>query len=76
MTVNNRFGILLAEKSMIERRRIPISEVAEKTGITWKTLQQWANNTVTRYDASVINALCRYFSCQVGDLLVYETTGK
>lgn len=71
MPINNRFGILLAEKSMKERRRIPISEVTEKTGITWKTLQQWANNTVTRFDAPVIEGLCRYFKCTPGELLEY-----
>jgi DNA-binding Xre family transcriptional regulator len=27
---------------------------------------------LTRYDAPVIMALCEYFDCQVGDLLVYE----
>lgn len=71
MPVNNRFGVLLAEKSAKEKRRIPISEVAEKTGITWKTLQQWSNNTVTRFDAPVIEALCKYFGCKIGDLIEY-----
>jgi len=27
---------------------------------------------LTRYDASVIMALCEYFDCQVGDLLIFE----
>jgi putative transcriptional regulator len=72
MTVNNRFGVLLAEKCIKERRRIALSEVAENTGITWKTLQQWSNNTVTRYDAPVIEALCNYFGCTVGELIVHE----
>lgn len=76
MTINNRFGVLLAEKAAREKRRIPVSEVAKVTGITRKTLQSWANNTVTRYDAPVIEALCAYFSCQPGDLLGYSPLGK
>lgn len=72
MTVNNRFGVLLAEKAANEKRRIPVSEVAEKTGVTRKTLQNWANNTITRFDAPVIDALCRYFDCQPGDLFTWS----
>jgi putative transcriptional regulator len=46
--------------------------VGRETGIAWSTLNAWANNQVTRYDAPVIKALCEYFSCQVGDLIVFE----
>ncbi|MGV8027085.1 MAG: helix-turn-helix domain-containing protein [Anaerolineaceae bacterium] len=47
-------------------------DVQRETGIAWSTLNSWANNQVTRYDAPVIKALCEYFDCQVGDLLVFE----
>ena len=47
-------------------------DVQRETGIAWSTLNSWANNQLTRYDAPVIMALCEYFDCQVGDLLVYE----
>lgn len=69
--INNRFGVLLAEKQMNERRRISLSEVARETGIAWPTLQAWANNTVTRYDAPILDALCAYFGVQPGELLEY-----
>lgn len=71
MAVNNRFAVLLAEKSMREKRRISVAEVSRGTGITQRTLMQWAHNTVTRFDAPVISALCAYFNCSVGDLLEY-----
>lgn len=72
MTVNNRFAALLAEKSIQEKRRVTVSEVAEATGITRQTLQLWYKNTVTRFDAPVIDALCRYFDCQPGDLFTWS----
>jgi putative transcriptional regulator len=72
MTVNNRFAILLAEKGMKEKRRVSIAEVSRTTGIAERTLQSWAKNDVTRYDAPVIEALCAYFGCQVGELIVNE----
>ena len=70
--VANRFRMLLAEKATREQHGIAINDVQRETGIAWSTLNSWANNHVTRYDAPVIGALCEYFDCQVGDLLVFE----
>lgn len=70
--ITNRFRILLAEKATREHHSIAINDVQRETGLAWSTLNSWANNTVTRYDAPVIGALCEYFDCQVGDLLIYE----
>jgi len=72
MAVDNRFRVLLAEKEQREKRHIPLSEVARETNISWKTLQGWANNQVSRYDAPVIEALCKYLNCTVGDLIIYH----
>jgi putative transcriptional regulator len=69
--INNRFGILLAEKRMNEKRNISLSEVATKTGISRPTLVAWQNNTVTRFDLPVIEALCQYFEARLSDLLEY-----
>ncbi len=68
----NRLRVLVAQKAEFEKRYISLKEVQRETGIAWTSLQAWANNKVTRYDASVIKALCDYIKCDVGDLLVYE----
>ena len=70
--VVNHFRILLAQKATKQQQNIALMDVQRETGIAWSTLNSWANNQVTRYDAPVIQALCEYFECQVGDLLVYE----
>ena len=70
--IYNKFRVLLAEKAEKEQKNIPLKEVERKTGITWTTLQSWANNKVTRFDEPVIIALCDYLECEVGDLLVYR----
>jgi len=70
--IANRFRILLAQKATQQQHNIAINDVQRETGIAWSTLNAWANNQVTRYDAPVIQGLCDYFDCQVGDLLVYE----
>ncbi|MDP1547394.1 MAG: helix-turn-helix transcriptional regulator [Anaerolineales bacterium] len=71
VTINNRFAVLLAEKRVKERRNIPLAEVAEHTGISRQTLYAWENNSVSRFDVPVINALCQFFGIQPGELFQY-----
>jgi transcriptional regulator with XRE-family HTH domain len=71
VAVNNRFAVLLAEKQIKERRNISLAEVAETAGVARKTLYAWENNTVTRFDVSVIDAICKYFGVKPGDLFEY-----
>jgi putative transcriptional regulator len=68
----NHFRFLLAQKATRQQQNITLMDVQRETGIAWSTLNSWANNQVTRYDAPVIMLLCEYFNCQVGDLLVFE----
>lgn len=71
MTVNIRFAILLAEKQIKERRNISLAEVAEKTGVSRKTLYAWQNNTITRVDLPVLSAICEYFNVMPADLMEF-----
>ena len=71
VAINNRFSVLLAEKRVQAKRNIPLSEVADETGLPPKTLIAWANNTVTRFDVHVIDAICQYFGVQPGELFEY-----
>jgi transcriptional regulator with XRE-family HTH domain len=72
MPVNNKFSILLGERSVKEKRRIPLTEIAQQTGISYPTLLAWASNRVARYDVPVIDALAKYFQIkEIGELLEY-----
>jgi DNA-binding Xre family transcriptional regulator len=71
VTVNNRFGILLAERRMKEHRDSPSSEISEETGISRPTLQACANDTVRSFDIPVIDGLCQYFGMLLGELFEY-----
>ncbi len=71
VAINNRFAVLLAEKQIKERRNIPLAEVAEATGISRRALYAWENNNVNRFDVPVIDALCKYFGVQPGELFEY-----
>lgn len=62
---------LLDEKSFNEKRRITLSEVSDVTGISRATLTRIANVPGNVTNTDTINALCKYFACQPGELLVY-----
>jgi transcriptional regulator with XRE-family HTH domain len=71
--VYNRFKVLLAEMENRESRRISYEEIKDKTGVAASTLSKWATNTVRRYDADTIAALCDFLGeDDVGKLIVYD----
>lgn len=72
--MSNNFARLLEQKEKQEGRYIPLAEVAEKTGVTRKTLYRWQSNTVDRFDTHVIDALCEYFGVEMNELLVRTPT--
>ncbi|MEK6805788.1 MAG: helix-turn-helix transcriptional regulator [Pseudomonadota bacterium] len=60
---------LLDEKSFSERRRITLNEVSKETGVSRPTLTRIANIPGYVTNTETIEALCRYFECQPGDML-------
>lgn len=66
-----RFKELLAEKEFQEGRSIPVTEVSKITGINRGTLSKIANEKGYSTVTSNIDALCEFFGCDVGDLMVY-----
>lgn len=61
----------LDDKAFAERRRITLNEVAEQTRISRQTLTRLINIPGHGVSLDVVEALCRYFGCQPGDLLVW-----
>jgi len=66
-----RLTELIADKAFKERRVVPLTEVAEATGIHRATLSKMANQPGANIGTEVIDKLCRYFACQPGELLSY-----
>lgn len=60
---------LLDEKAFAERRRITLNDVSEATGISRPTLTRIANVPGYNTNTETLDALCRYFDCEPGDLL-------
>lgn len=71
-----RLAELTADKAFKERRVIPLSEIAQATGIHRATLSKIANQPGANISTDLIDKLCRYFKCQPGDLLTFIEDGS
>jgi putative transcriptional regulator len=47
---------------------LKVIDVARATGLNRNTITLLYNETATRVDLAAIEALCKLFDCQVGDL--------
>lgn len=70
--VVNRVEELLAIKKRVENRDINKKDFAEELGVTRPTIDKYLNNDVKRYDESILLALCAYFGCSIGELLLVQ----
>lgn len=61
----------IADKEFAERRRIPIQEIAETTGITRNTLSKLINQHGVSVRSENLDRLCAYFSCRIEQLVEY-----
>ena len=72
MTITNRFSVLLKEKEKKEKRSISLLQVSRETGIPYKTIYAWSANTITRFDAFMMERLSEYFGVSALDMLGEE----
>jgi putative transcriptional regulator len=72
MTIRNRLKILIAEKEMKEKRRLTYRTIAKETGISTSTLSAYINQSIESYAVPTLEALCKYFNCTPGDIIVFE----
>lgn len=63
-----RLKELIADKAFKENRRVTIEEVSQKTGIHRTTLSKIANTVGYSTTTEVLDALCNYFDCEIGEL--------
>jgi DNA-binding Xre family transcriptional regulator len=72
MAIKNRIKILIAEKEIMENRKLTMRIIAQEAGVSTNSLVAYTNQDVVRFDAVVLDAFCKYFNCGVGDILFYE----
>jgi DNA-binding Xre family transcriptional regulator len=69
--IQNRFRIAVAEKETRDKRSYSYRDIQDATGVSTSTLVDWATGKSKNYAGDTIAALCYFFGCAVGDLLVH-----
>ena len=64
--------IRLNLERVMEERKISLTELAERVGITLANLSILKTNKARAVRFSTLEALCRELKCQPGDLLEFE----
>jgi putative transcriptional regulator len=57
---------------MLAKRKMSVTELADKVGITLANLSVLKNGKVKAIRLSTLEAICRALDCQPGDVLEYE----
>ena len=61
---------------MMARRKMSLTELSSKVGITMANLSILKNGHARAVRMSTLEAICRVLKCQPGDILVYEESDE
>lgn len=56
---------------ILAKRKMTVTEVSEKVGITMSNISILKNNKAKAIRFSTLNAICEVLDCQPGDILEY-----
>jgi len=59
---------------MLAKRKMSVTELAEKVGITMANLSILKNGKARAVRLSTLEAICRALDCQPGDILEYKNS--
>ncbi len=69
-------SILINLDVMMAKRKIGLTELSDKVGITLANLSILKNNRARAVRFSTLDAICKALDCQPGDVLEYVPDGK
>ena len=65
-------AIIINIDVMLAKRKMSVTELAEKVGITMADLSMLKNEKAKAIRLSTLDAICRALDCQPGDILEYK----
>ncbi len=65
-------AIIINIDVMLAKRKMSVTELAEKVGITMANLSILKNERAKAIRLSTLDAICRALDCQPGDILEYK----
>ena len=60
---------------MMARRKMSLTELSQKVGITMANLSILKNGHAKAVRMSTLESICKALKCQPGDILIYEDAG-
>ncbi|MGI4790373.1 MAG: helix-turn-helix domain-containing protein [Janthinobacterium lividum] len=69
--VVSRMPRLKLGKEEREKRKLTYRVIASEAGISSGVVTRLMNGVPDRIDTEIVDTLCRYFGCGIGDLLEY-----
>ena len=63
---------LRLQRERQEGRKLPVRVIAEESGLSAGAVQRLMTSDFERVETATLGAICKYFGCTVGDLLVYQ----
>lgn len=69
-------AIIINIDVMLARRKMSVTELTEKVGITMANLSILKNGKAKAVRLSTLNAICEALDCQPGDILEYQRSAK
>jgi putative transcriptional regulator len=68
-------AIIINIDVMLAKRKMSVTELAEKVGITLANLSILKNGKARAIRLSTLEAICKALDCQPGELLEFSATG-
>lgn len=68
----NTMGIIVNIDVMLAKRKMSVTELTEKVGITMANLSILKNGKAKAIRFSTLEAICKALDCQPGDILEYK----
>lgn len=68
-------AIIINIDVMLAKRKMSVTELTEKVGITMANLSILKNGKAKAVRLSTLEAICKALDCQPGDLLEYRKNG-
>ena len=65
-------AIIINIDVMLARRKMSVTELAEKVGITMANISVLKNGKAKAVRFSTLEAICKVLECQPGDILEYK----
>lgn len=72
----NNMAIIINIDVMLAKRKMSVTELSERVGITMSNLSILKNGKAKAIRLSTLDAICKALECQPGDILEYESDEK